>query len=112
MVTTQKLSLHPYISNNLVTTSAKHAKSTLIEQINNTINIDIDTIKTKLKRREDFWMLKLDALTRKRLNQELNNVPICCIFYVHFRLSSTNYCNEERNSLQFIGFIIYIVYRI
>ena len=32
----------------------KHAKFTLIEQINNTINTDIDTIKMRLRRREDF----------------------------------------------------------
>ena len=32
----------------------KHAKFTLIEQINNTINTDIDKIKIKLNRREEF----------------------------------------------------------
>ena len=32
----------------------KHAKFTLIKQFNNTINIDIDTMKIRLKRREDF----------------------------------------------------------
>ena len=69
MVTIQKLSLHPYISNNLVTTSTN-----LIEQINNAINTDIDTMKIRLKRREDFWILKLDNLTPKGLNQELNYV--------------------------------------
>ena len=52
----------------------KHAKFTLTEQINNTINTDIDTIKTRLKRREDFWILKLDTLTPEGLNQGLNNV--------------------------------------
>ena len=39
----------------------KHAKFTLIEQINNTINTDINIIKRRLKRREDFWILKLDT---------------------------------------------------
>ena len=52
----------------------KHAKFTLIEQINKTINTDIDKIKIRLKRKEDFWILKLDTLTPKGLNQELNNV--------------------------------------
>ena len=52
----------------------KDAKFTLIEQINNAINTDKDTIKIRLKRREDFWILKLDALTLKGLNQELNYV--------------------------------------
>ena len=32
----------------------KQTKFTLIEQINNTINTDIDKIKIKLKRREEF----------------------------------------------------------
>ena len=45
-----------------------------MEQINNTINTDIDTTKIRLKRREDFWILKLDAVTPKGLNQELNSV--------------------------------------
>ena len=52
----------------------KHAKFTLIEQINNTNNTDIDTIKIRLKRRDDFWILKRDTPTLKGLNQELSNV--------------------------------------
>ena len=32
-----------------------HAKSTLIEHINNTISIEIEKIKVRLKRRKDFW---------------------------------------------------------
>ena len=51
----------------------KHVKFTLIEQINNTINTDIDTIKIRLKRREDFCILKLDTLTLIGLNEELDN---------------------------------------
>ena len=43
----------------------KHAKFTLVEKINNTINTDIDTIKIRLKRREDFWILKLNTLDTK-----------------------------------------------
>ena len=43
----------------------KYATFTLIEQINNTTNANIDTIKIRLKRREDFWILKLDTLHRK-----------------------------------------------
>ena len=46
----------------------------LIEQINNTIITDRDIIKVRLNRREKFWILKLDTLTPKVLNQELNNV--------------------------------------
>ena len=52
----------------------KHVKFTLIEQINSTINTEVDTIKIRLKIREDFWILKLDTLTPKGLNQELSNV--------------------------------------
>ena len=48
----------------------KHAKFTLIEQI----NTDIDTIKIRLKRSEYFWILKLETLTSRELNQKLNNV--------------------------------------
>ena len=40
----------------------------------NTINTDIDTIKIRLKRRENFWILKHDTQTPKGLNQELSNV--------------------------------------
>ena len=79
----------------------KHAQFTLIEHINNIINTDIDTIKIRLKRKKDFWILKLDTLTPKGLNQELNNVQasIFGIFYVHFRLSSTSFCSEKRHTL-------------
>ena len=48
----------------------KHAKFTLIEQI----NTDIDTIKIRLKRSEYFWILKLETLASRELNQKLNNV--------------------------------------
>ena len=48
----------------------KHAKFTLIEQI----NTNIDTIKIRLKRSEYFWILKLETLTSRELNQKLNNV--------------------------------------
>ena len=39
----------------------KYAKFTFIEQINNTINTNKDTIKIRLKRREDLWIPKLDT---------------------------------------------------
>ena len=60
---------------------------------------NIDTIKIRLKRRGDFRIQKLNTLTPKGLNQEINSVPICCIFSVNFRLSSTNYCSKQRNTL-------------
>ena len=52
----------------------KHAKFTLIEQINNTINTDIDTIKIRQKRREDFWIL--------------NSITFKCRFAAYFMLIS------------------------
>ena len=42
-----------------------HAKFTLIEQLSNIHTTDNDTLKFRLKRREDFWIQKLEALTLK-----------------------------------------------
>ena len=52
----------------------QHSKFTLIEQLNETENISKTALKLRLKRREDFWILKLDTLSPKGLNQDLNNV--------------------------------------
>ena len=52
----------------------KHVKFTLIEQLTEISNVSKDTLKLRLKRREDFWIIKLKTLAPKRLNQELNNV--------------------------------------
>ena len=51
-----------------------HAKFTLIEQLSNIHTTDKETLKFRLKRREYFWIQKLEMLTPKGLNQELNNV--------------------------------------
>ena len=51
-----------------------HAKFTLIEQLSNIHITDKDTLKFQLKRREDFWIQKLETLTLEGLNEELNNV--------------------------------------
>ena len=51
-----------------------HAKFTLIEQLCNIHTTDKDTLKFRLKRRGDFWIQKVETLTPKGLNQELNNV--------------------------------------
>ena len=51
-----------------------HAKFILIKQLNNIHTTDKETLKFRLKRREDFWIQKLETLTPKGLNQELNNV--------------------------------------
>ena len=52
----------------------KHAKLNLIEQLIETENVSKTTLKLRLKLREDFWILKLDTLSPKGLNQERNNV--------------------------------------
>ena len=49
----------------------KHAKFTLIEQLTSNSNISNDTLRPRLKRCEDFWILKLDTLAPTGLNQEL-----------------------------------------
>ena len=48
-----------------------HAKFILIEQIRH-INIDKEKNKERLKQWENFWILTLETLTPKDLNQELN----------------------------------------
>ena len=51
-----------------------HAKFILIEELSNIHTTDKDTLKFRLKCREDFRIQKLYMLTPKGLNQELNNV--------------------------------------
>ena len=46
-----------------------HAKFILTEQIR---HVDTEKIKERLKQRENFWILTLETLTPKCLNQELN----------------------------------------
>ena len=52
----------------------KHAKFTQIEQLTEISNVSKDTLRLRLKRREDFSIFKLETLAPKGLNQELNNV--------------------------------------
>ena len=52
----------------------QHAKFTLIEQLTETENVSKATLKLRLKLREHFWILKLDTLSPKDLNQELKNI--------------------------------------
>ena len=49
-------------------------KVTFIEQLTETENVSRATLKFQSKRREDFWILKLNDLTSKGLNQKLSNV--------------------------------------
>ena len=46
----------------------------LIEQLTEISKVSKDTLRLRLKRREDFWIIKLKTLAPKGLNQELNNV--------------------------------------
>ena len=64
----------------------EHAKFNLIEQLEIS-NVSKDTLRLRLKRREDFWIIKLETLALKGLNQELKNVrsPITA-FSVHLIL--------------------------
>ena len=52
----------------------QHAKFTLIVPLTETENVSKVTLKLPLKLKQDFWILKLDTLSPKGLNQELNNV--------------------------------------
>ena len=52
----------------------KHAKFTLIEELTERNHVSKETLKHRLKKRENFWILKLQTLTPKGLNQELNNI--------------------------------------
>ena len=67
------------------------AKFTLIKQLSNTHRIDKDISKFQLKCHEDFWVQKLEMLTPKGLNQELNNVPTAIVI-LHFQLQFENEC--------------------
>ena len=66
----------------------KHAKFTLIGQLTKISNVSKDTLRLRLKLREDFWIIKLETIAPKGLNQELNNVksPITA-FSVHLILT-------------------------
>ena len=49
----------------------KHAKFTLIERLNDT-NLDKELLKYRLRKREDFWIIKLKILQPHGFNAELN----------------------------------------
>ena len=51
-----------------------HAKFTLIEQLSSIHTTDKDTIKFRLKRRQDFRIQKFETLIPKKPKQELNNI--------------------------------------
>ena len=63
--------------------SIKHAKFTLIEQLTEISNVSKDILRLRLKRQEDFWIIELETLAPKGLNQELNNICIFSSFNSH-----------------------------
>ena len=71
--------------------SNKHSKFTLIEQLNDT-NIDKQLLKHRLKKREDFWIIKLKTLLPHGFNAELNFpiIPNISAFLVHLFLRKSN----------------------
>ena len=76
----------------------KHGKSALIEQLMQISNVSKDTLRLRLKRWEEFWVIKLKALAPKGLNQELNHFwsPINA-FSVHSILICCSY--EESDAI-------------
>ena len=62
----------------------KNAKLTLIEKLTNTNKVATETLKERLKNRENFWIIKLRTLTPNGLNQGLIKLLICS-----FRCSTT-----------------------
>ena len=61
--------IYTYIYHNFM----NHAKFTLIEELTEISNVSEDNLRPRLKRREDFWIIKLETHAPKGLNQELNN---------------------------------------
>ena len=53
----------------------KNAKFTLIEELTNTNKVGTETLKERIKNRENFWIIKLRTLTPNGLYQELNYTP-------------------------------------
>ena len=51
-----------------------HAKFILIEPLTEISNVSKDALRLQLKQREDFWIIKVEILVPKGLNQELNHV--------------------------------------
>ena len=58
----------------------------LTEQLTETENVSQASLKLCLTRREYFWISKLDTLSPKGLNQELNNIVQRLLFTVHILL--------------------------
>ena len=49
-----------------------HGKIIIIEQLRNIHTTSTETLKERLKQRENFWIMKLETLASHGLNQDLN----------------------------------------
>ena len=95
--------------------SNKHSKFTLIEQLNDT-NIDKQLLKHRLKKREDFWIIKLKTLLPHGFNAELNFpiIPNISAFLVHLFLRksemqrghSYDKCSSHKEKIQLVFFVL------
>ena len=61
-----------HIYSNIQLTFSKHGKFIIIELLRNTNPTPIETVKLRLRERENFWIKKLKTLVPYGLNQELN----------------------------------------
>ena len=52
----------------------KNSKFTLIEQLTEISYVSKDNLRLRQKRRKYFWIIKLETVAPKELNQEVNNV--------------------------------------
>ena len=52
-----------------------HGKIIIIEQLRNIRKTSTETLKERLKQRENFWIMKLETLAPLGLNQDLNWIP-------------------------------------
>ena len=51
---------------------SNHGKLIIIEELRNINTTPTETLKLRLRERENFWIKKLETLTPYALNQELN----------------------------------------
>ena len=54
-------------------TILKYVKFTLIQRLTKISKVSKDTLRLRLKWRDNLWIIKFKTLARKDLNQELNN---------------------------------------
>ena len=62
--------------NNNEHTLSKHDKFIIIDQLRNINTTPTETLKLRLRERENFWIKKLKTLTPYGLNQELNRYHV------------------------------------